>query len=97
MKTFQLQKKYVDYLDSTRSELLEAEKTIDRIKKSNEWKACINYFNVLYCRKKIVQAPTKENGYTFKLPENLVVLDLNDLAKIVTPEQLAEIKAKTRD
>lgn len=91
-----LQKKYVDYLESVREELIEAERKVDSIKKSPEWKACINYFNVLRYRGKIEQIPTKENGYSYKT-ESRIVLDLEELAEIVTPEQLARIVEKVKE
>ena len=62
----EIEKRYADYLNSVRGELIAAEATVARIKHSKEWQDCTRYFNVLACRGKIEQRPTKENQYTFK-------------------------------
>ena len=66
-KAFVVEKKYVDYLDSIRAELMGAEKIIDDIKDSAEWKKAINYFNTYHTRGKLESRPTKKNGYTYKI------------------------------
>ena len=66
-KPFVLDKRHVNYLDSVREELVKAEKTIDDIKNSEEWKRVINYFKSYYTRGKLSVKPTKDNGYTYKL------------------------------
>ena len=38
VKKFELEKKYVDYFNSVREELIKAEDTVSRIKGSKEWK-----------------------------------------------------------
>lgn len=66
-KVFKLNKKYVDYLERVKPELIEAEKTVERIKKSYMWQRCNNYFNVLACRGILKTRPTKSNGYTYEV------------------------------
>ena len=89
-------KKYSDYLDSVRDELVAAETTVQRIKKSDEWLKCINYFNVLTNRGLLKTRPTKENGYRFELfdKDEYVMIRKDDLQSIVNEEQLKEISLK---
>ena len=66
-KPYILDKRHVDYLNKVRAELISAEKIIDDIKNSTEWKKVINYFNSYYTRGKLKVKPTKENEYTYQI------------------------------
>lgn len=70
VKPFVLDKKHVDYLNSVRAELIEAEEIIDNIKKSKEWKRTYDYFSNMCTKGKLKVRPTKDNGYTYELSDN---------------------------
>lgn len=89
---FKPEQKHIDYINSVRAELMEAEATVSRIKNSNEWKRAYNYFSLQKTRGTIKEKPTKENGYRIELYESAEVVRLDDLSGIVTPEQMEKIK-----
>ena len=60
---FILEEKHINYLESVRAELMQAEKIIDDIKESEEWKTVMAYFNTYYTRGKLSVRPMKKNGY----------------------------------
>ena len=90
---FKPEQKHVDYINSVRAELMEAEATVSRIKNSSEWKRAYNYFSLQKTRGTIKEKPTKENGYRIELYESAEVVRLDDLSGIVTPEQMERIKS----
>ena len=90
---FKPEQKHVDYINSVRAELMEAEETVARIKNSNEWKRAYNYFSLQKTRGTIKEKPTKENGYQIELYESADLVSLDDLSGIVTSEQMEQIKA----
>ena len=90
---FKPEQKHVDYINSVRAELMEAEATVARIKGSNEWKRAYNYFSLQKTRGTIKEKPTKENGYRIELYESAAVVSLDDLSGILTSEQMEQIKA----
>ena len=83
--------KYYNYMQSVIPTLVEAEKTVHEIKSSVQWTKSLNYFNVLYKRGQLEYRPTMENGYLIK---PVKALRLEDIEDILTPEQLAEVKAR---
>lgn len=89
-RKFEMYQKHIDYLNSVVPELLEAEKTIDRIKGSYEWKRAYNYFSCLKSRGILRTKPTKENGYKLEMTEGFVCVE--DLESIVSTEQMQQIK-----
>lgn len=90
---FKPEQKHVDYINSVRAELMEAEATVAKIKGSSEWKRAYNYFSLQKSRGTIKQKPTKENGYRIELYESTEVVRLDDLSGIITPEQMEQIKS----
>lgn len=52
--------KYYEYMQTVRPKLITAEKTVDDIKNSKEWKTAYGYFQTLYNRGQIKERPTKE-------------------------------------
>ena len=92
-RVFKPEQKHVDYINSVRAELIEAEAAVARIKNSNEWKRAYNYFSLQKTRGTIKEKPTKENGYQIELYESSEVVHLDDLSGIVTSEQMEQIKA----
>ena len=46
VKKFKLEEKHIDYINSIREELINAENTVARIKGSKQWKRAYNYFSV---------------------------------------------------
>ena len=84
--TFQ---KHYDYMQSVIPKLIEAERTVDEIKKSKEWKVAFQYFQTLYNRGRLLERPTQANGYKI-IPGNNTVR-LSDIEDILTPEQLEQI------
>ena len=64
-----LSQNYVDYLIETRARLIKAEEVVDKIKKSDEWKKCQNYFILCEHRDLLECRPTKKNGYTVKVKD----------------------------
>lgn len=81
--------KYYEYMQTVRPKLITAEKTIDDIKNSKEWKTAYGYFQTLYNRGQIKERPTKENGYKIEK----VYVKLSDIESILSPEQLEKIKS----
>lgn len=90
---FKPEQKHIDYINSVRAELMEAEATVSRIKNSSEWKMAYNYFSLQKTRGTIKEKPTKKNGYRIELYESAEVVRLDDLSGIVTPEQMEQIKS----
>lgn len=84
--------KYYQYMQTVIPKLLEAENTIKEIKSSYEWKRAFNYFHVLANRGQIKEQPSSKNGYKIERVDNLV--KITDIADILTPEQLEQIKSK---
>lgn len=76
-KMFKPEQKHVDYINSVRAELLEAEATIARIKGSSEWQRAYNYFSLQKTRGLIKEKPTKENSY------KITLYDSTELAQII--------------
>lgn len=64
-----LYKKHVDYLNSVVPDILEAEETINRIKKSKEWKRAYDYFSLLEHRGLLKIRPTKKNKYKYEIAD----------------------------
>lgn len=94
VKKFELEKKYVDYFNSVRDELVKAEDTVSRIKGSKEWKKAYDYFSVCKHRGLIKTRPTKANGYRIELSDGTIQIE--ELEDIVTPEQMEQIKKLKR-
>ena len=82
--------KYNEYMQSVIPRLIAAEKVVDEIKGSPEWTRALNYFNVLYKRGGLEYRPTKENGY--RIERSIGAVQLEDIADILTPEQLEQIR-----
>ena len=89
-KEFDIEQKYLNYLNEIRPELIEAEAKVEAIKKGKMWKKTYEYFNVLHHRGHIKTMPTKKNGYKLELWDNVV--SLNELASILTPEQMEQVQ-----
>jgi cysteinyl-tRNA synthetase len=68
-KPFVLEEKHLNYLDSIREQLTSAEKIVDDIKNSKQWKKVINYFNSFYTSGKLTVRPTKKNGYVYEVKD----------------------------
>lgn len=68
-KETDLLKLNLEYLESVRDELIQAEETIARIRGSEEYKRMKNYFSGLKYQKRIEETPKSENKYTIKWPE----------------------------
>ena len=49
---------------------MQAEKIIDDIKDSEDWKTVMTYFNTYYTRGKLSVRPMKKNGYVYKENNN---------------------------
>ena len=82
--------KYYDYMQSVIPRLTEAEKTVNEIKGSKEWKRALNYFHVLYIRGFLKELPSMKNGYHIEKGTGLV--SLSDIESILTPEQLEKVR-----
>ena len=80
----------IDYMNRITPELIQAEKKVDEIKNSKEWKKHYGYCQTLFNRGKLKERPTKANGYKIELGSNL--LSLADIEDILTPEQIEQIK-----
>ena len=100
VKKFELEKKYVDYFNSVREELVKAEDTVSRIKGSKEWKKAYDYFSVCKHRGLIKTRPTKANGYKIYVigeGETLYGIciknygNLNHLAEVCRLNNLADV------
>ena len=85
--------KHYEYIMSVRPKLIEAEKTVDEIKHSKEWKTAFQYFQTLYNRGQLLERPTQANGYKIETGNNTV--RLSDIEDLLTPEQLEAIKERT--
>ena len=83
---------HVKYMESVVPKLIAAEKEIDEIKNSAEWKRHYGYFQTLYNRGQLKERPTKANGYKIELGN--AYLQLADIEDLLTEEQLKEIKKR---
>lgn len=83
---------YKKYIEETAPILIEAEQTVDRIKHSKEWKKAYGYFQTLYNRGYLKERPTQANGY--KIEDGSSIVRLTDIADLLTPEQLEQIKER---
>lgn len=95
VKKFKLEEKHIDYINSIREELINAENTVARIKGSKQWKRAYNYFSVCKHRGLIETMPSKKNGYKIELSEGIIQIE--KLEDIVTPEQMDQIKKLIKD
>ena len=59
----------MNYIVNNRIQFISAEETVSKIKNSNEWKKCFDYFNSLQSYGVLECSPTKENGYTVKVKD----------------------------
>lgn len=84
--------KHYNYMKEVTPRLIEAEKTVDEIKHSKEWKAAFQYFQTLYNRGQLKERPTQANGYKIETGKNTV--RLSDIEDLLTPEQLEAIKER---
>lgn len=91
-KVFVPVQKYVDYFENIRSELIELESAVEKIKNSKEFKEAYRYFCMNKTRGNIKEAPSKTNGYRIVFYEKDEIVRVDDLADIVTPEQMEQIK-----
>lgn len=82
-------KKHFDYMMSVTPRLIEAERIVDEIKDSKEWKQSFGYFQTLYNRGQLRERPTKANGYKIIFGPNLV--KLSEIEDLLTPEQVDAI------
>lgn len=80
--------KYYNYMESVKPKLITAEKTVEEIKTSKEWKSAFSYFQTLYNRGQIKERPTKKNGYKIEK----LYIKLSDIESILSPEQIEQIK-----
>ena len=85
--------KHYEYITSVAPRLIEAEKTVDEIKKSKEWKQAFQYFQTLYNRGQLKERPTQANGY--KIIPGDSVIRISDIEDLLTPEQLEEIRNRS--
>ena len=81
--------KHYNYMMSVVPRLIEAEKTVDEIKHSKEWKSACQYFQTLYNRGALLERPTQKNGYKIVPGNNTIKID--DIEDLLTEEQLAEV------
>ena len=88
-------KKHYDYMQSVTPKLLEAEKVVDEIKNSYEWKRSFGYFQTLYNRGQLRERPTKANGYKIVPGPNLV--KLSEIEDLLTPEQVDAIMKRVSE
>lgn len=86
--------KHYDYMQSVIPRLIEAERTVDEIKHSKEWKTAFQYFQTLYNRGLLTERPTQANGY--KIIRGTNVVKISEIEDILTPEQLEEIRKRTK-
>ena len=85
-------KEHIDYMNKVVPDLIEAERKVDAIKNSKEWKYHYGYFQTLYNRGQLKERPTKKNGYKIELGTNIV--RLSDIEDLLTAEQLEKIKER---
>ena len=83
---------HYNYMQSVIPKLIEAEKIVDEIKNSPEWKRSFNYFQTLYNRGQLKERPTKANGYKIETGKNLI--KLSEIEDLLTDEQLNAIKER---
>jgi len=81
---------YYNYMQEVTPRLLEAEKVVQEIKESKEWKKAFGYFQTLYTRGQLLERPTRANGYKIETGGNVV--QIADIESILTPEQLEQVK-----
>lgn len=84
--------KHYNYMMSVTPKLIEAEKTVDEIKKSKEWKTAFQYFQTLYNRGQLKERPTQANGYKI-IPGNNTIR-ISDIEDLLTPEQMEEVRKR---
>lgn len=65
--------KHLEYMQRASGELIEAEKTIERIRSSKEFKDAYNYFSVKKNRGFIQDCPKVENGYKVTMLDGRVL------------------------
>ena len=87
-------KEHLDYMNRVVPKLLAAEKEVEEIKGSKEWKRHYQYFQTLYNRGQLLERPTKENGYKIELGNAYVTL--GSIEDLLTPEQIEKIKERIR-
>ena len=83
---------HYNYMQSVIPRLIEAERIVDEIKSSPQWKRSSNYFKVLYKRGVLKENPTKKNGY--KIEKGTDVVRLSEIEDILTPEQIRIIRER---
>ena len=83
---------YYNYMQSVIPRLVEAERIVDEIKGSPQWKRSSNYFKVLYKRGILAENPTKKNGYKIEKGKNII--KISDIEDLLTSEQLETIKSR---
>lgn len=86
--------KHYDYMTSVTPKLIEAEKIVDEIKHSKEWKTAFQYFQTLYNRGQLLERPTQKNGYKIITGNNTI--RISDIEDLLSPEQLAEIQERAK-
>jgi len=84
--------KHYDYITGIAPKLIEAERTVDEIKHSKEWKEAYGYFQTLYNRGHLKERPTQKNGYKIIAGRNMV--SISDIEDILTEEQLQIIRER---
>ena len=92
MKKNSIYHKHYEYMKNITPKLLEAERIVDEIKSSEEWKLAYGYFQTLYNRGQLKERPTKQNGYKIEAGSNTI--KLSDIEDILTEEQLEIIKGR---
>ena len=92
------------YMQSVLPRLLKAERIVDEIKNSYEWKRNYNYFQTLYNRGKLAERPMKRNGYKIvrcddveRKSKTKKYVKLSDLTDILTPEQMERVEKLARE
>ena len=85
-------KKHYDYITGVAPKLIEAERTVDEIKHSKEWREAYGYFQTLYNRGHLKERPTQKNGYKIIAGRNMV--SIADIEDILTEEQLQIIRER---
>lgn len=63
---------HYNYMQSVIPRLTEAERIVDEIKSSPQWKRSSNYFKVLYKRGMLKENPAKKNGYKIKKNDDAI-------------------------
>lgn len=89
MRSKNIYQKHYDYMQSVIPRLIEAERIVDEIKHSKEWKTAFQYFQTLYNRGQLAERPTQANGYKIVPGKNTT--KISDIEDLLTPEQIEEI------